>query len=223
MSRATLLLLLVRAAAATTSLISTRIVADWSAARLALETGEIKAVCLRGVVPETIFECEWPSEGAVKAGQVVLPWSVSHGLEAEIQVEPSIVAMLQTIWPNDGRVVELAPVLRELVTEFGRCITEANLLEGEETLLSLHCNVQHALADYGQTERLYHRDGVGLRMVTTLQGSGTVVLPDSGVDPEKWASALALFRQDMRLEAAISQGCCDMLDRDGLCVRPHSL
>ena len=92
--------------------------------------------------------------------------------------------LLRPLWPKEAQahVNSLAGVLHGLATEFGHILDEHNLAERDGTGLRIDVVAQQRdKHDFERDARLYHRDDVSLRMVSTFNGVGTTVLPEEGV------------------------------------------
>ena len=167
-------------------------VTSWDAARAALQRSHVSTVVLS---EPQLAECRsW--QGAVRNDvQSSVRWSEAEGLEAD--AEQRLADALLPLWP-DGQAGALVPVFTRLADQFGRCLSEHGLLEeGDASVLRIRCALQASVLDFGSSERLFHRDHLPLRLLATLQGEGTVVLPDEAlVSAREWRDACRAFDHD---------------------------
>eukprot|EP00966_Prymnesium_polylepis_P223034 5158924-Prymnesium_polylepis.1 len=180
---------------------------DWDAARAALQSAHVNAVVLRE--PSL---AAWPGSSWLDAVredvQASVQWSEASGLES--CAKQRVAEALGLLWRDDGgagQAASLAPIFCTLADHFGRCLSERSLLEeGAATRLRIRCAVQTSARDYGCSERLFHRDHLPLRLVSTLHGEGTVVLPDEAlVSSREWREACRMYDHDEALALAIEE------------------
>ncbi|KAL1524160.1 hypothetical protein AB1Y20_019069 [Prymnesium parvum] len=178
----------------------------WEAARAALHTRHVNAVVVHHPLLRPSSRSAWG--GAARDDvSCAVRWSRVCGLEegSERKLGLALLPLLR------HGAADLAPSLSHelcrLAHTFGLCLADHGLLEeGDETVLRLRCAVQADVRDFGASERLFHRDHLPLRLVSTLHGDGTVVLPDEAViSAQEWRGVCRLHDHDEVVRRAIEE------------------
>ena len=209
---------------------------SWDAARSALLSGHISTVVVREPPLAELAEGALWIDARREDVQTSVRWLDGSGLEAE--AEQRVAVALLPLWHDHAaqRAQELAPVFCRLADTFGRCLAERGLLEdGDASELRIRCAVQTSTRDFGASERrasshthdgphtrepravrliracpaaVFHRDHVPLRLISTLHGEGTVILPDEAlVSAREWREVLTMYDHDEGAPLQLALSC----------------
>lgn len=171
--------------------------ASWHAARLSLGEAHVSSLLLSEPRLSSLPSALW-TDAEREDVTCGVRWSAKGGLEETS--EERIRESLSIFWPEalDEPASRVAPLFCSLADSFGKCLAAHSLLEqGDATTLRVRCVVQRSSSDFGHNERFFHRDHLPLRLVSTLHGDGTVVIPDEAlVSPREWREVCRQYDYD---------------------------